>query len=143
MGGSQFPERDLVIFLTFCVILTTVVGQGLRLTPLIKLLHLREAGSREREHSLAHMAAAHAAKDRLNELAEEEWVPEEDLTRLRSKYEDKIESFTTLKDDNGVRDERDGDRPAAKRRLHQELLKAERNAIIHLRDQGRIDDEVL
>jgi len=75
-------------------------------------------------------------------LAEEEWVPEEDLTRLRSKYEDKIAALTTRKDDNGVADERDGDRPAARRRLHQELLKAERNAIIHLRDQGRIDDEV-
>src|SRR5438105_1797442 len=37
MGGSQFPERDLVIFLTFCVILATLVGQGLSLTPLIKL----------------------------------------------------------------------------------------------------------
>jgi len=142
MGGSQFPERDLVIFLTFCVILATLVGQGLSLTPLIKLLRLREDGSREREHSLAHLAAAHAAQDRLNELAEEEWIPEEDLTRLRSKYEDKIEALTTRKDDNGVTDERDGDRPAARRRLHQELLKAERNAIIHLRDQGRIDDEV-
>ncbi len=76
-------------------------------------------------------------------MAEEKWVPEEDLTRLRSKYEDKIESFTTRKDDTGVIDERDGDRPAARRRHHQELLKAERNAIIHLRDQGRIDDDVL
>ena len=142
MGGSQFPERDLVIFLTFCVILATLVGQGLSLTPLIKLLHLREDGSLQREHSLAHLAAAHAAQDRLTELAEEEWVPEEDLTRLRSKYEDKIEALTTRKDDTGVADERNGDRPAVKRRLHQELLKAERNAIIHLRDQGRIDDEV-
>src|SRR6266487_3345630 len=106
-GGGLFPERDLVIFLTFCVILATLVGQGLSLTPLIKLLRLREDGSREREHSLAHLAAAHAAQDRLNELAEEEWVPEEDLTRLRSKYEDKIEALTTRKDDNGVTDERD------------------------------------
>lgn len=143
MGGSQFPERDLVIFLTFCVILVTLVGQGLSLSPLIRLLHLREDGSREREHTQAHLAAAHAAQDRLNELAEEEWVPDEDLTRLRSIYEDKIEAFTTRMDDTGVTNERDGDRPAAKRRLHQELLKAERNAIIHLRDQGRIDDEVL
>jgi CPA1 family monovalent cation:H+ antiporter len=129
--------------LTFCVILVTLVGQGLSLSPLIRLLHLREDGSREREHTQAHLAAAHAAQDRLNELAEEEWVPDEDLTHLRSIYEDKIEAFTTRMDDTGVTNERDGDRPAAKRRLHQELLKAERNAIIHLRDQGRIDDEVL
>lgn len=143
MGGRQFPERDMVIFLTFCVILATLVGQGLSLTPLIRLLHLRDDGSREQEHAQAHLAAAHAAQARLSDLAEEKWVPEEDLTRLRSIYEDKIAAFTTRMDDTRVTDEGDGDRPAAKRRLHQELLKAERNAVIHLRDQGRIDDEVL
>src|SRR6266849_692122 len=142
-GGSPFPERNLVIFLTFCVILVTLVGQGLSLTPLIHLLHLREDGSREREHAQAHLEAARAAQARLNELVEEEWVPEEDLTHLRSVYEDKIKSFTTHRDGTEVIDDRDGDRPAAKRRLRQEVLKAERNAIIHLRDQGRIDDEVL
>ena len=33
VGGGLFPERDLVIFLTFCVILATLVGQGLSLAP--------------------------------------------------------------------------------------------------------------
>ena len=51
-GGAPFPERDLVIFLTFCVILATLVGQGLSLGPLIRLLHLQEDGSRERELDL-------------------------------------------------------------------------------------------
>jgi len=143
MGGIPFPERDLIIFLTFSVILVTLVGQGLSLTPLIRLLHLREDETREREHAKAHIAAAHAAQDRLNELVEEEWVPEEDLTHLRSVYEDKIKSFTTHMDRTEVTDNRDGDRSAAKRRLRQEVLKAERNAVIRLRDQGRIDDEVL
>jgi len=46
-------------------------------------------------------------------------------------------------DGTEVTDEGDSDLPAAKRRLRQEQLQAERNAIIHLRDQGRIDDEVL
>ncbi len=143
MDGSPFPGRDLVIFLTFGVILATLVGQGLSLTPLIHLLHLGEDGSREREHTKAHLAAAHAAQDRLNELGEEDWVPEEELTHLRSVYEDKIKSFTTYIDGTETTDERDGNRSAAKIRLCQEVLKAERDAIIRLRDQGRIDDEVL
>src|SRR5438876_794340 len=75
VGGGSFPERDLVIFLTFCVILATLVGQGLSLGPLIRLLHLQEDGAREREHAQAHLTAAHAALARLDELASEQWVP--------------------------------------------------------------------
>jgi CPA1 family monovalent cation:H+ antiporter len=36
--GSAFPERDLIIFLTFVVIAVTLVLQGLTLTPLIRML---------------------------------------------------------------------------------------------------------
>jgi len=142
-GGGLFPERDLVIFLTFCVILATLVGQGLSLGPIIRLLHLPDDESREREHAQAHLAAARAALARLDELATEEWIPEEYLTHLRSAYEEKIKDFTVRRDGSGASDERDGDRPSAQRRLRQEVLKAERIAVIRLRDQGRIDDEVL
>jgi len=142
-GGGAFPERDLVIFLTFCVILATLVGQGLSLGPLIHLLHLQEDGSREREHAQAHLAAAHAALARLDELATEEWVPEEELTHLRSVCEEKIQDFTVRLDGAGAADERDEVRPEARRRLRQEVLHAERAAVIRLRDQGHIDDEVL
>jgi Na+/H+ antiporter len=143
MDGSPFPERDLVIFLTFGVILATLVGQGLSLTPLIRLLHIEVDEAHEREHAKAHIAAAHAAQARLNELVEEDWIPEDDLTHLRSVYEDKIKAFTSHMDGTDTPDNQDGNRSAAKRRLREEVLKAERNAIIHLRDQGRIDDEVL
>src|SRR6266700_3179137 len=143
VGGGPFPERDLVIFLTFCVILATLVGQGMSLGPVIRLLHLQEDESREREHVQAHLAAAHAALARLDELATEEWVPEEELTHLRSVCEEKIKDFTVRLDGVVAAAERDGDRPAAGRRLRQEMLQAERAAVIRLRDQGRIDDEVL
>ncbi len=142
-GGGLFPERDLVLFLTICVILATLVGQGLSLGPLIRLLHLHEDGSREAEHAQAHLAAARAALSRLDELASEEWVPEEYMTRLRSVYEDKIKDFSRRADGADAADEQDGHHPAAKRRLRQEVLQAERAAVIRLRDQGRIDDEVL
>ena len=143
VGGGPFPERDLVIFLTFCVILATLVGQGMSLGPVIRLLHLEEDESREREHVQAHLAAAHAALARLDELATEEWVPEEELTHMRSVSEEKIKDFTVRLDGVGAADERDRDRLAAGRRLRQEMLHAERAAVIRLRDQGRIDDEVL
>src|SRR5207245_10831349 len=84
VGGGPFPDRDLVIFLTFCVILATLVGQGMSLGPVIRLLHLQGDESREREHVQAHLAAAHAALARLDELATEESVPEAALTHMRS-----------------------------------------------------------
>lgn len=143
MSGRLFPGRDLVIFLTFCVILATLVVQGLALGPLIHLLKLQEDESGEREHIQAHLAAARAALARLDELVGEKWIPEEYLTHLRSIYEDKIDAFTTRMDGTGAPGERDDDSPAAKRRLRQEILQAERSAVIQLRDQGRIDDEVL
>jgi Na+/H+ antiporter len=143
VSGEPFPQRDLVIFLTFCVILATLVGQGLSLAPLIRVLHLQEDGSREREHAQAHKAAVDAALARLDELCMQPWVPEEYLTHLRSVYEQKSEDYTRRLNETGDTDESDGDRQEVKLRLRQEVLVAERAAVIRLRDQGRIDDEVL
>jgi monovalent cation/hydrogen antiporter len=143
-GGGLFPDRNLVIFLTFSVILATLVLQGLSLSPLIRLLQLKEDGSREKEHIQAHLEAARAALMRLDELSTEDWVPEDYLTRVRSIYENKIKTLNAVVDGgDGAAELLDGARLANKRRLHQEVLEAERSTIIQLRDRGRIDDEVL
>ncbi len=75
-AGQPFTQRDLVIFFTFAVILVTLVGQGLSLVPIIRLLGLERDSSLEREHALAHLVATRAALARLDELATEAWVPE-------------------------------------------------------------------
>jgi Na+/H+ antiporter len=143
LNGKPFAERDLLIFLTFCVILATLVGQGLSLGPLIRLLHLEGDVSHEREHAQAHLAAARAALVRLNELSSESWVSDEDMTRLRSRYKEQIQGYKTRLDGADSTEEPSDNGPSAGRRLRQELLQAERSAVIRLRDQGRIDDEVL
>jgi CPA1 family monovalent cation:H+ antiporter len=142
-GGGLFPDRDLVIFLTFSVILATLVLQGLSLGPLIRLLHLKEDGSREKEHAQAHLEAARAALARLDELSGEDWIPEEYLTHMRSIYEKKVKAYGTVADGADVAELLDGTRLMDKRRLRQEVLDAERSTVIQLRDKGRIDDEVL
>jgi NhaP-type Na+/H+ or K+/H+ antiporter len=142
-NGTPFPDRDLVLFLTFGVILATLVGQGLSLGPLIRLLRLPADDAREREHAQAHLTAARAALGRLDELANEEWVTEEALAHLRSVYDEKIQDYTLRIDGVEGRKEQESGRPASKRRLCQEVLQAERVAVIHLRDQRQIDDEVL
>jgi monovalent cation/hydrogen antiporter len=140
-SGALFPQRDLVIFFTFGVILATLVGQGLSLVPIIRLLGLEPDSSLEREHAQAHLVAARAALSRLNELATEVWVPQDLLNSLRSHYEEKLGALTTPMDSAG--NERSALHSPIQQQLHQEVLKAQRAAIIQLRDQGRIDDETL
>jgi monovalent cation/hydrogen antiporter len=140
-GGVLFPQRDLIIFFTFGVILVTLVGQGLSLGSIIRLLGLKQDGSLEREHAKAHLVAARAALSRLDELASEAWVPQEALAQLRAHYAHKLETLNEAMDGTG--DERfDGHAPV-QQRLRQEVLAAERAAVIGLRDRGRIDDETL
>jgi Na+/H+ antiporter len=140
-NGLLFPQRDLVIFFTFGVILATLVGQGLSLAPIIRLLGLERDSSLEREHALAHQVAARAALSRLDELATEAWIPQDALVHLRSHYEQKLETLTEAMD--GAGDERFEEHAPVQQRLQQEVLTAERAAVIGLRDQGRIDDETL
>ena len=142
-GGGLFPDRDLVIFLTFGVILGTLVLQGLSLSPLIRLLHLKEDDSRQKEHAQAHLEAARAALVRLDELSGENWISEDYVTHLRSLYEKKVKTYGPVADGADVSEFPDGTHLTDKRRLHQEVLNAERSTVIQLRDKGGIDDEVL
>src|SRR5439155_11485482 len=68
--GAAFPQRDLIIFLAFCVILSTLVLQGLTLPVLIRVLGLEDDGTEEREEAKARVHAAEAALSRLEELAD-------------------------------------------------------------------------
>lgn len=140
-SGQAFPARDLAIFLTFCVIIVTLVVQGLGLIPLLHWLGLEPDASLEQEHAQAHITAAHAAVERLSELAMEDDTPDEYLNRLRSHYEKKIKRLKARND--GHEDGQHKSLVAAKQRLYQEALAAERDAIIRLRDQGHIDDEAM
>jgi CPA1 family monovalent cation:H+ antiporter len=140
-GGTPFPQRDLVVFFTFGVILATLVGQGLSLVPIIRLLGLERDSFLEREHAQAHLVATRAALSRLDELASEAWVPEDALARLRSHYAHKLETLTEALD-GAVSELFDG-HGSVEPRLRQEVLRAERAAVIGSRDRGRIDDETL
>ena len=79
----DFPLRDLILFLTFSVILVTLVVQGLTLPALIRRLRFEEDDSEEREEVQARLAATHAALDRLEELAGEDWTRDDTVQRLR------------------------------------------------------------
>ena len=138
-GGGPFPERDLIIFLAFCVSLVTLVGQGLTLGPLIDGLGLDDGGEESREDSLARRRLAEAAIARLEELGEPDWISPESVGRARSIYDYRERRFGALEDGDGDNLE---ERADAWRRLMYELFDAQREALLNLRNTGEISDDV-
>ncbi len=138
--GAPFPGRDLILFLTFCVILATLVVQGLSLPALIRALGLEDDGSREQEEILGRIEVAQAALARIEELAEEEWMREDTAERLRGLYNFRRSRFAARfdGDEDGLED-----RSVDYQRLMRELLRAQRTTLIQLRNEGWIGDEVM
>jgi hypothetical protein len=140
-AGEPFPDRNLIIFLTFGVIFATLVLQGLTLAPLIRAVDLDDGGIGEKEETKARIRAAEAAIERLDELIGEDWVLPDTAERMRGLYNFRQERFRSRYDPDG-----DGEvesRSQAYQRLRHELLMAERDAVVELRQEGRIGDDVM
>ncbi len=138
---TDLPGRDLIVFLTFAVILVTLVGQGLTLPRLICLLGIEDDGGAEREDAKARIKAAEAALARLEELEEEGWVHPDTAERTRGQYRFRSNRFRARYD--GVDDDGVEARSAQYQRLRRELLEAERQAVIRLRNEGTITEDVM
>jgi CPA1 family monovalent cation:H+ antiporter len=140
-AGDPFPQRDLLIYLAFCVILATLVVQGLSLPLVIRLLDLEDDGSAAKEETKARIYAARAAVERLDELVAEDWVREDTAERMRGLYRFRESRFAARFDDgdDGAIEQRSQDY----QRLRRELLDAERRAVVELRRQGRINDDIM
>jgi monovalent cation/hydrogen antiporter len=140
-AGDDFPNRDLVIFLTFGVILVSLVVQGLSFPALLKLVGIEDEGRTEKEENKARIYATEAALGRLEELADEDWVRNDTLERVRAMFNFRNQRFRSRFDP-----ESDGEienRSLDYQRLLRELLAAERNAVFDLRRERRIDDVVM
>ena len=139
-AGAPFPGRDLILFLTFSVILATLVGQGLTLPLVIRALGLEEDESEAREDAKARIRAAEAAIARLEELEGEDWVRDDTAERVRGLYRFRTDRFRARFDDgdDGAIELRSQDF----QRLRRELLEAERRAVLELRRSGVISNDV-
>jgi Na+/H+ antiporter len=140
-AGGAFPDRELIIFLTFGVIFASLVVQGLSFPALLKLLGLEDEGRTEKEETKARIYAAEAALARLEELEQEDWVRADTLERMRRFFNFRRERFRSRFDpeSDGAIESRSQDY----QRLQRELLAAERDAVFDLRRQQRIDDLVM
>src|SRR3954447_24654138 len=89
-NGSPFPQRNVIIFLTFCVIFVTLVVQGLTLPPLIRVLGLSQKPGKNPQERQARRKLAKAALDRLNEMEKEAGGFPEVYEDLRRYYERRL-----------------------------------------------------
>jgi monovalent cation/hydrogen antiporter len=138
---SDFPQRDLIVFLTFAVILATLVLQGLTLPGLIRILGVSDDGGAEREEAKARIRTAEAALARLEELLEEGSVHPQTAERLRGSLGFRRDRFLARFDDGD--DGHIEERSAAYQGVMRQLLAAEHAALLSLRNDGVIDDNVM
>ncbi|MFI0356058.1 Na+/H+ antiporter [Actinomadura sp. 9N407] len=145
--GEAFPGRSLILFLTFTTVLGTLLVQGLTFPLLIRRLGVGAADERHADtvsEAGAQHAAANAALARLEELvAQEEEPPDESvLERLRQLAEHRqLRAWERL--GGGTGPEGAEVPTSTYRRLRLEMLTAERRTFVRMRDERRIDDEVL
>ena len=142
-SGQPFPDRDLILFLTFAVIFVTLVGQGLMLPAVIRALGLANAGRQERdadraEEFVARRQAIEAAIERLEALGREKDLSKEVLETLRSRHRDRLKHVEQRSSDSD-------DSHRALTDLHDEiellLIDAERQRINELYRRGMLKDE--
>jgi NhaP-type Na+/H+ or K+/H+ antiporter len=138
---GPFPARDAIVFITFVVIFVTLVGQGLSLIPLVKRLGLGREGEGDAREIEVRVAALEAGLRKIEQMRANAHTDEERdvIERLADEYEHRIDHLRT----HHV--QRDVDETAASRFDHdaqEQAVRAERDAIMRLRDDGEIPDEI-
>jgi CPA1 family monovalent cation:H+ antiporter len=135
---ADIAARDQILFGAFVVILVTLVGQGLTLPALVRRLAVEEEEPTAVEETHARQIATEAALARLEGLAGQ-WPGHLPLIdQLRQRYEHRAEHVV------GNRDSEAADQELLEHReIRHEVIEAERLAVIHLRDIGEINDDVL
>jgi len=142
--GSAFPGRDLILILTFVVILSTLVVQGLSLPVIIRWLGVKDDHAADKEERAARLKANQTALARIQEIVkpgDPRSVSPEIAARLSVEYEDRIHQLEMSEPSNesGAK----GLFSSDYERLSREILEVERKTILELRDELVINDEVL
>ena len=142
-AGAALPGRDLILFITFALILVTVVGEGLTLPWLVRRLGVIEDGTEEESEELrARLVAARAALERIDELEREEWTRDGTIERVRSLYEFRQRRFKVragkIEDEDGIEEG-----SLLYQRMMHEVYTAQRAALLELRNSREISADVM
>jgi CPA1 family monovalent cation:H+ antiporter len=131
-GGAPFPYRTEIIVITMCVIMITLVLQGLTLEPIIRAFDFAPEQQHVEEERLARLEAARRGAEALEDMSRESWADPQDVEWLRSELRDRLR----------LREHHHGT-PEGRRRLRAGMIGAERRMLVRLRNEGAISDEVL
>lgn len=139
--GRPFPGRNYILFITFCVILTTLVFQGLTLPFAIRHLCFQGDGSTAEEERVARLDANKAATALLEKLSKGREFSDDVIARLRAEYAERIQQLEMCSENP---EECRGEvATPVYQRLQQRALDVEREAIIRLRNEQVINDDAL
>ena len=140
--GSPFPYRDLLILLVFAVIVVTLLGQGLSLPLLIRMLRFVDDGAAARQERDGLLRGTERALQRLTELDDTSIIVPWLVARLRAIYEERLTRLQeSVREDPECR-LMDGD-SLAFQRLRAQLIAAERETVVAMRNRGEIAEDVL
>ncbi len=146
-AGAPFPGRDLLLFCTYLVVLVTLVGQGLTFGPLLRRLGLRVNAADEAQlRNEARAAAVDAARVRLDDLAEDEDLPERVVTALRANLDARSRRYEARI--AALQESDDGEIPVtpqyeAALRARRAIIDAQHEELLRWRDSGRLPDASL
>jgi len=130
--GSPFPHRTEIILITMCVIVLTLLVQGLSLKSIVRALHFVPEQTHHAEERLARREATRRGAEALEDLSHEPWVDPRDVAALRAELRERLRT-----------NEENGGSFAGRQRLRLAMIEAERKMVVRLRDEDAISDEVL
>lgn len=141
-SGQPFPDRDLILFLTFAVIVVTLVGQGLLFPRVVCRLGLDRVGAAEQEAEeatelTARRGAVEAVLQKLEDIAAEKKWSEEVIAPLRARHKGRLRQLDHRLDDSDEHTQL----AACWDEIEMMLIEAERQYVFDLLRQGRLHDE--
>jgi CPA1 family monovalent cation:H+ antiporter len=135
--------RPQIIFLTFALILVTLVGQGLSLPFIVRALKLEEPRRWSDEEAVARMEAAQSVLDRIDQMENEERANEHQLGRLRDLYRSRFRMCQLVLGGEDPETAAREQRLADYGELRRELIGIEREELLNLRGEGRLGNTTM
>ncbi|VVC74940.1 putative Na(+)/H(+) exchanger [Aquicella siphonis] len=139
-SGQAFPNMDMLVFLTYCVIVTTLIAPAITLSPLIRWLRLNDGDNKLHEEAVARVRALEEVIRRIEEIKVRENIPDNVFQEFRAQIERKLKIVQTQLEDNPY--SLLSNDYFAYKKLALAALAAERETLIWLRRKGEIHDEV-
>ena len=150
-SGAPVPARNLIIFITFFVIFVTLVGQGMTLSPVVRLLHLHRDTSSKSEETTARVTQARAALHVIDDMIAHGGIEARIAKRLRTRYADR-EKRWLARSEGRANDATSEEREAADEmasvsdtvtQVNERIINAQRDSLLRLRETDTINDDIL